>query len=211
MYRTFLLLVCVTFMALFSFFSYAALDELAFEAEDADTISPPMVVVEDKDVSGGAYIKSPSGRAGWAEYEIEFHEEVAEYFMWGMVYTQDGVTDSFFVTFDLPDRGADDDVNENTWDVDAPNLIWSWDPVEGRGAGGDPRVFEMEGGVHMLRIWTRENEAWLDCIFMSTDQMAVPVLASEFEGRERTGSAQKAVNYSGKLATAWGSIKTQNY
>ena len=210
MYRTLLSLTCVTFVALFSFASYTvADDELAFEAEDFDTLGPPMMIVEDKDVSGGAYIKSPSGRAGWSEYEVEI-PEFSPYYMWGMVQRHDGLTDSFFVTFDLVDRGVDDDVNENTWGVNAPDNIWTWDAVNGRGAGGDPRIFELEEGIHMLRVWTRENDAWLDCIFMSTEQMAVPVLASEFEGRERTGIVQKSVNYSGKLATAWAKIKTHN-
>jgi len=210
MYRTLLLLIGVTFIALLSFVSYtAAEDELAFEAEDADTISPPMVVVEDNDVSGGAYIKSPSGRAGWSEYEVEI-PEFAPYYMWGMVQRHDGLTDSFFITFDLVDRGEDDDVNENTWSVSTADNIWTWDAVNGRGAGGDPRIFELDEGLHMLRVWTRENEAWLDCIYMSTEQIAIPILASEFEGRERIGAAEKAVNYSGKLATAWAKIKTQN-
>jgi hypothetical protein len=211
MYRSLLLVTCLTLIALLSLSGYARCeDELAFEAEDADIISPPMVIVEDDDVSGGAYIKSPSGRAGWAEYEIEILE-LAQYFMWGMIQTQDGVTDSFFITFDLNDRGEDDDVNENTWDIDAPDLAWAWDPVSGRGAGGDPRIFELEEGTHMLRVWTRENETWLDCLFMSTNRNAIPVLASEFDGRERTGLIKKAVSYSGKLATAWARIKTQNY
>ncbi len=209
MHRALLLLTCMTLIVFLSFGSHVkAEDELAFEAEDFDTIGPPMQIVEDKDVSGGAYIKSPSGRAGWAEYEIDI-PEFAPYYMHGMVQRHDGVTDSFFITFDLNDRGDDDDVNENTWTVSLPDNVWAWDAVNGRGVGGDPRVFELEEGIHMLRIWTRENETWLDCIYMSTDLIAIPILASEFEGRDRKGPP-KSVNYSGKLATAWGHIKAQD-
>jgi len=209
MHRALLLLTCMTLIVFLSFGSHVkADDELAFEAEDYDTIEAPMQIVEDKDASGGAYIKSPSGRAGWAEYEIGI-PEFASYYMWGMVQTQDGVTDSSFITFDLNDRGDDDAVNVNSWDIDAPDLSWAWDPVSGRGAGGDPRVFELDEGIHMLRVWTREKETWLDCIYMSTDLLAVPILASEFEGRDRKGPP-KSVNYSGKLATSWGHIKAQD-
>jgi hypothetical protein len=90
MYRRLLLLVCVTFIVLLSFSGYAK-DELAFEAEDFDNIQPPMQIVEDNDVSGGKYIKSPSGRAGWVEYEIEIPDD-DKYYMWGMVQEHDGVT-----------------------------------------------------------------------------------------------------------------------
>jgi hypothetical protein len=209
MYRLLLLPACVMFIALLSFNCYAkSEDELAFEAEDFDKIEAPMEVVEDDDVSGGKYIKSPNGRAGWAEYEIEIPDD-AQYYMWGMVQEHDGVTDSFFITFDLLDRGDDNDTNENTWDLGGPENAWAWDKVSGRGIGGDPRVFELESGTHTLRIWTRENESWLDCIYMSTDPNALPVLASEFEGRERT-SAPKSVTYVGKLVTVWGHIKMQD-
>ena len=206
---TSLLSTCVVFIVLLSFSGYAKkVDDLAFEAEDFDIIGPPMAIVEDEDVSGGAYIKSPNGRAGWVEYEIEIPDD-AEYYMWGMVQEHDGVTDSFFITFDLLDRGDDNDTNENTWDLDGPENAWAWDKVSGRGLGGDPRVFDLTKGTHTLRIWTREYESWLDCIYMSTDQIAVPVLASEFEGRERT-SAPKSVTCAGKLAAVWGHIKTQD-
>ncbi len=164
-----------------------------------------MQVGEDEDASGGKYIQSPSGRAGWAEYDIEIPDD-ADYYMWGMGQVKDGVTDSFFITFDLDDRGADDDLNENTWDMAVPIGLWGWGQVSGRGAGGNPRVFELTKGDHVLRVWTRENLAWLDCIYMSTDQGATPILASEFEGRERTGKPQ-AVTYTGKMAAMWGQIK----
>ena len=201
------LVSCVVFIMVLPLSGYAAADdELAFEAEDFDAILPPMQVGEDEDASGGKYIKSPNGRAGWAEYDIEIPED-ADYYMWGTGQIKDGVTDSFFVTFDLDDRGEDDADNENTWDMDgAPVGAWGWDKTNGRGMGGDPRVFELTKGDHVLRIWTRENEAWLDCIFMSTDPTAIPILASEFEGRERTGKPQ-AVTYTGKMAATWGQIK----
>jgi len=210
MYRVLLLsLTCLMSIVLFPFGSYAKIDdELAFEAEDFDEIGLPMEVVKDEDVSGGAYIKSAQGRAGWAEYEVEIPED-GQYYMWGMVQEQDGVTDSFFVTFDLDDRGDDNDTNENTWDMDGPANAWAWDVVSGRGIGGDPRMFELDAGIHKLRIWTRENESWLDCIYMSTDQLSIPILASEFEGRERL-ETKKAVDYTGKLAAVWGKIKIQD-
>ena len=72
MNRSILMLTCFMFAICLNTY---ALDELAFEAEDFDVIQPPMVIVEDKEVSGGAYIMSPSGRAGWAECEIEIPEE----------------------------------------------------------------------------------------------------------------------------------------
>ena len=184
---------------------YAIKDELAFEAEDFDKIEHPMVVVKDDKVSGGAYIKSPTGRAGWAEYEIEIPDDL-KYYMWGMVQEHDGVTDSFFITFNLLDRGADDDINPNTWDMNGPANAWGWDKVRGRGVGGDPRVFTLDKGKHKLRVWTRENEAWLDCIYMSTEMNAVPILASEFKGRKRT-IAPKAVNSIGKSTITWGKVK----
>lgn len=202
---TLLLSVCVIFVLLLFANGYAKEDELAFEAEDFDNIEPPMAVLEDGDASNGKYITSPQGRAGWAEYEIEI-PDYAEYYMWGMVQEHDGVTDSFFITFDLDDRGNDDDANENSWDLDGPADQWAWDKVSGRGVGGDPRVFELDEGTHTLRVWIREKESWLDGIFMSTDQSALPVLASEFDGRERTGASQ-AVTYKNKLAVRWGHIK----
>ena len=209
MHRALLLLTCVTFIVLSAFNGYAKkIDDLAFEAEDFDKIQPPMQIVEDKDVSGGKYIKSTQGRAGWVEYEIEIPDD-ATYYMWGMVQEHDGVTDSFFITFDMLDRGADDDINENTWDLDGPANAWVWDRVSGRGLGGDPRAFELTKGKHTLRIWTREYESWLDCIYMSTDQTVVPLLPSEFEGRERVGPP-KSVTHADELATTWSHIKMQD-
>jgi len=209
MYRALLSLTCLMFMMLLPFGSYAKTDdELAFEAEDYDKIGAPMVVAEDEDASGGKYIKSPQGRAGWAEYEIEVPDD-GQYYMWGMVQEHDGVTDSFFVTFDLDDRGEDNDTNENAWDMGGPVDLWAWDPVSGRGIGGDPRMFDLDVGIHTLRVWTRENESWLDCIYMSTEQTDIPILASEFEGRERM-ETRKAVDYVGKLAAVWGKVKTQD-
>ena len=201
------LLSCMVFIMVLPLSGYAAADdELAFEAEGFDEVLAPMQIGEDEDASGGKYIKSPAGRAGWAEYVIEIPDD-ADYYMWGMGQRIDGVTDSFFVTFNLDDRGADDAENENTWDMDdAPVAAWGWDPVNGRGMGGDPRVFELAKGEHVLRIWTRENEAWLDCIFMSTDMNATPIRASEFEGRDRLGEPE-AVTYMGKIAATWGQIK----
>ncbi len=152
------LLSCVVFVVFVPLSGNAAEDDLAFEAEDFDAAELPMQIVEDGDVSGGAYIKSTSGRAGWAEYEIEIPDD-ADYYMWGMAQEQDGVSDSFFVTFDLDDRGDDNDSNENTWALGGPEGSWAWDAVNGRGLGGDPRVFELTKGDHVLRVWTRENLA----------------------------------------------------
>lgn len=182
-----------------------AVDELAFEAESADIIEAPMEIVEDDDVPGRAYIRSPQGRAGWAEYEIEIPAD-AEYYLWGMVQEQDGVSDSFFITFDAFDRGNDDDANVNTWDMGGPAGAWGWDAVSGRGVGGDPRVFELDQGTRLLRVWTREGNSWLDSIFMSTEQNALPVLASEFDGRERTASP-RAIEWVDGLAVSWGELK----
>jgi len=183
-------------------------DDLAFEAEHADAIEFPMAIAEDEDASGGEYILSPNGRAGWADYEVEIPAD-EDYYMWGMVQKHDGVTDSFFVTFDEVARGDDNDDNPNTWDIGAAADIWLWDPVSGRGVGGDPREFELTQGLHTLRIWTRENNAWLDSIFMSTEEDAQPVLASEFEGRGRLVEP-KAVRYIGQLAVTWGQLRVGN-
>ena len=201
-----LLLSCIIFIGFISLNAIAIEDDLAFEAEDFDTIQPPMKIMEDADVSGGAYIMSPQGRQGWIEYEIEIPDD-ADYYMWGMVQEQDGVSDSFFVTFDLLDRGEDDDQNVNSWDLDGPAAAWAWDKVSGRGMGGDPRVFALEKGKHMLRFWTREGNSYLDCVYMSTEQNSLPILASEFQGRDRI-TLPKAVTHADKLAAVWGRIKS---
>jgi hypothetical protein len=96
---------------------------------------------------------------------------------------------------------VDDPENQNTWDLGGPANAWAWDAVSSR-PDGNTRVFELTKGKHILRIWTRENDSWLDCIYMSTDPNDTPVLPSEFV---------EAVTYAGKLATVWGRIKTPNF
>ena len=67
-------------------------------------------------------------------------------------------------------------------------------------------MFELTEGIHTLRVWTRENEARLDSVYMSTDDNAQPVLASGFDGRDRTGTP-KAVRFAGHMAITWAGIR----
>lgn len=183
--------------------AWAAVDEIAFEAEDADQIQPPMMIVEDKGASGGKAIVSNVGRQGWAIYEIEI-PKANTYYMWGHVIAPDGVSDSFFVTFDEEERGNDNG-NPNIWDV-AQGVNWHWDQVDGRGVG--IRQFKLDEGVHVLKIWTRENNTKLDAIFMSTDMIAQPKLPGEDpKVRDRKTAGRIAVRPGGKLTALWGELK----
>ena len=75
--------------------------EIALEAELANHIEPPMIVMEDKKASNGKFIwaegppNKGGGGEGWAEYIIDIPEK-GKYALWGRVIATDGNSNSFW-------------------------------------------------------------------------------------------------------------------
>ncbi len=145
------------------------------EAEDGD-LQLPMEIADDKNASAGGYVWVPEGTgsnynvlesAGFAEYAFDLPES-GEYVVWGRQVSNDGASDSFFISID----GQPDIV----WHTrQGGQEVWTWDRVSLRDAGSPdydslPERFILAAGPHTLRILQREDGTKLDKILI-TNQM----------------------------------------
>jgi hypothetical protein len=136
--------------------------KLWIEAEAGDVMAP-MAIADDETASAGGYIWTPEGtgnfywlseKSGYAEYN--FNVPVSgNYFIWARQISNDGTSDSFFVSVDgqpaFPwhiERGEQD--------------VWTWDNIN-----DEPLNFS--AGTHVLKIYQREDGTKLDRLLI-TDQ-----------------------------------------
>lgn len=215
---TLIMIVCVTFGYALS----ATAVEIGIEAEDADTIEPPMVaaVPADAVAQGGPEPGAPSGgkfvwvagppvTGGGDEGFVEFVVKIPEagtYAIWGYVVAWDGNSDSFWVTVSPTDENPHETANtEFRWSI-AQGNDWHWDRINQWLDGGTfERQWDLSAGETILTIYSREDAAMLDSIYitdnLSEDEAEVnPKLPPEV-------SSIPAVKPSGKLATTWAGLK----
>ena len=200
----------------------AAVD-MAFEAEFADIIEEPMVVAtsadaaaegpEPVDPSRGSFVwvPGPPATGGGGTGFIEFHIKIpvaGTYAIWGRVAAWDGNSDSFWVVWQPSDPDEDPQETQNTefrWGV-AQGNEWHWDRINHwLNAGTFEREWDLSAGVTTLRIYTREDAAMLDSIFV-TDNLADD--EAEVGPRLPTDEDLTAVEPADKLAVMWGAIRS---
>lgn len=186
----------------------------AFEAENPDTLEPPMVVAEDAEASDGKYVwvegepLTGGGDEGWLEYIIDI-PTAGTYALWGRVFVWDGNSDSFWVTWRPADPNEDAQVTGNTefrWSIGTKNE-WHWDRINHwLDSGTFDREWELPIGETILRIATREDAAKLDVIFV-TDNLS----ADQADVNPRVPGPEDItpVEPKEKLTTTWGRIKAQ--
>ena len=230
-YVSFLGVLTIAF-TLFSGVAMAVDVEIALEAELASKIQAPLVIAvpadakkqggpEPDEPSNGKFIWMPGrpvtggGGSGFAEYIVDIPKD-GTYAIWGRAVAWDGNSDSFWVTWDPADGGENPQQTQNQdlcWCA-ANGNTWIWDRVNRWPAGGD-REWELDKGETKLTIWSREDAAMLDCIFitdnLAADEGAAGVREPTDEDRELQvkGARGKAVEAAGKLSTTWSRLRSQ--
>jgi len=150
--------------------------EIWFEAEAADTITPPIQVYDDPLASGGRYIGTDDGIGdednppadGIATYS--FTVDAGTYKILGRVRPDAG--NSFFVRIatgtPVPVTRTDGWIKWNSIEAGAE---WHWDEVHDEDQSGNPRVeWTLPAGQHILEIARREDGGLLDAILI-TDKL----------------------------------------
>ncbi len=201
--------------------------ELALEAELASVIEPPQVIAVPADAaaqggpepdapSRGAFVWTPgeplvggpNGNAGFIRFEINMLA-AGTYAIWARIIAWDGNSDSFFVTWEPADpqeNSQETGNNDFRWSI-GNGETWHWDRVEAWKADDThtDREWVLPAGSTTLTIWTREDAAMLDCIFI-TDNLSSD--EAEVSPRVPTDDDLAAVTPSGKLAVTWGAIRS---
>ena len=145
---------------------------LWLEAEDGD-LQWPMEIADDEKASAGGYVWVPEGTgsyssvsdgAGFAEYTVDL-PEAGEYVIWGRQVSNNGASDSFFVSIDGQP--------EIVWHTrPGGEDQWTWDAVSIRDAENpdyacDKQRFLLSSGQHTLRISQREDGTKLDKLLIT--------------------------------------------
>jgi hypothetical protein len=138
-----------------------------FEAEEATEINPPMEVEQNADASGGKYVVNRGefgnrDESGWIRFDINIPED-GVYILWGNTFAKDGGSDSFRVSVNIDTHPT------AVWDL--PIGGWQWSKVKARNG---PLTFELAKGTNSFIFWSRETDAQLDRIFLTTDPDASP-------------------------------------
>jgi hypothetical protein len=160
---------------------------ISLETEQADPITPPLVVVQDDFASGGAYISYPvpegmtldqqrgmmratppqdNAEAGIALLTFEVPRD-AQFRIWGRVVAPSLDDDSFWIRVD--DR---DWVQWN--DISHQGQTWHWDDVRPFEMRAGPWLVPLSQGTHELRISYRELGPKLDRVVLASDRNWVP-------------------------------------
>lgn len=206
--------------------------EIVLEAELANRIVAPMVIAvpadakaqggpEPDEPSRGKFIWAPdkplqggaNGDRGYAEFIIDIPSS-GKYAVWGRVIAWDGNSDSFWVTWKPSDPDENPQVTKNVqfrWGVAGGNT-WHWDRINHWLDGGTfEREWKFEKGESVLAIWTREDAAMLDCIYITDEIAAGGNMAREPTDDEVKaqimGGKAKSVDGNDKLSATWGRIK----
>ncbi len=200
--------------------------EIATEAEFANVIVEPMVIgvpadgvaqggPEPVDPSRGEFVWVPGppvtggGGEGYMEFTINI-PKAGVYAVWGRVVAWDGNSDSLWVTWEPADpheNSQETDNKEFRWSIASGN-DWHWDRVnQWLDSGTFEREWDLPAGPTTLTIYTREDAAMLDCIFI-TDNLSED--EAEVAPRVPTDAdiQSTAVEPADKLAVTWGAMKS---
>ncbi len=180
------------------------------------------------EASNGAFVGSENGAGGvsnsWLKYV--FNASVAgDWYFWGRVIGPPNSDNSFFWGVDIKDADAKsvDNGTINIWDFNeaaggsvnfpfgnpAPAKIlhqWAWyrlssrsGPFPGRGSYDDPTPLELTAGKHTFHLIDREDGAYLDAVFATTDKA--------FDANETPPDGRLSVEPHGRLATMWANLR----
>ena len=213
----------------------AQADEIALEAELAQEIEPDVVIAVPGDVdeaggpapnepSNGKFVWAPGppggpgGGSGYARFTFPI-KDAGTYLLFGHIVAWDGNSDSFWVTiWQDGNKNADDDPNPQVskdqnyrWALNPKGNNWVWDRVNHwLDAGTFDREWELEEGLATITIWSRENASMLDALFLTDDANAATGRLPTDEERElQRNNFNLSVDPSGKLASAWATLKTR--
>lgn len=151
-------------------------EEIVLQAEDGALIAP-MTANPDETASRGFFVSSPEQGEGGVR--LEFTAQGGTYTIWGLVRADSaGPTSSNSFTVSIDGGG------EDIWDFfesrGNPPTFWSWDAISLRCGGTfenhgcNPQFWELEPGPHWIDIITRDSDAGLDVILITTDLDAQP-------------------------------------
>jgi hypothetical protein len=159
-------------------------EEVFFEAEAADTITPPMQVYDDPAASGGQYIAAAPGSAssdappaeGVATYSVTVQGGV--YKIIGRAFAADGSNDSFWLRIldstgqIVPTNTVNDASGWARWNgikgLQDDNVEWHWEDVFSDDDGDRTVHFTMAAGTYTLEIAYRDA-CKLDAIVITDD------------------------------------------
>ena len=210
--------------------------ELALEAELAQTVVRPMQAAvpqsaanrggpKPNDPSNGQFIWAPGapnqngGNAGYARFTVPI-ENKGNYMLFGHVIAWDNRSDTFWVTiWQDGNRKADQDRNPQRsrnlayqWRLRPKSPVWVWDRVDHRlDAGGRmDRVWELKEGLAVITVWTNENAAMLDALYLTDNPTArTGRLPTKRERDWQSRNFDLGVDPKGKLASTWGQMKAR--
>lgn len=140
---------------------------LAYEAEGGQ-INEPMVVVDDAQASGGAYVWSTVDESGSVAFPMEI-EQAGDYMIWCRVLAQSDAFDSYYVSMDAGARIIYDTSLVNGQPHYDPN--WQWTLVNDQMS---TQVFSLSVGSHLLEFSAREQRSPLDRLIITSDPAFVP-------------------------------------
>lgn len=223
--------------AAFSFALTAAhAADLALEAELAQTISRPMQAAvpqnaanrggqKPSDPSNGQFIWAPGapnkngGNAGYARFTVPI-ENKGNYMLFGHAVAWDNRSDTFWVTiWQNGNRKADQDRNPQRsrnrayqWRIRPKGAAWVWDRIDHRmDAGGRfDRSWELKEGLAVITIWTNENAAMLDALYLTDNPRAKTGKLPTRRDRDlQSRNFDLSVDPKGKIASTWGQMKAR--
>ena len=152
-----------------------ATSNIVIEAEDAASVEAPVMIVDDKNASGGRCISIPGGsgkpgeaksgdvqdkypeRWGAAIYKFTV-PEAGKYRIWGRKFWEDGCGNSF--TFVVNGGAPIEFGGDSTYDS------WEWLAA--------PKLFPLKAGENRLEVLNREDGVRLDKILITRDTDYIP-------------------------------------
>lgn len=153
---------------------------ICLEAESAEAVDAPMVVIDAgapaegamtpvaADASGGAYLEVAQGQGNppkvtTGQARLRFTvSEAGTYMLWCRVWWLDECGNSFSVQID--------DTRPFTFGQDATYKTWHWVKSPSR-----LRQLKLDAGEHTMVLGNREDGMRIDQVLLTTDRRLVPV------------------------------------
>ena len=150
---------------------------IKLEAE-AGTYAAPFAIGNDQQASGDHYLycTSSTPMSATSVYNVTIPSS-GTYYIWGRCYALSGTEDSFF--FQVDDQAI------LTWHLDPEYYTWKWQKVSHNHVA---QTFDLSKGQHSLKVISRDINARLDKLLLTTNPNYVP------SGKEDSPSAIDA-NY----------------
>ncbi|NOZ60389.1 MAG: PKD domain-containing protein [Calditrichaeota bacterium] len=175
-------------------------DNIRVEAESG-ALSGNMAVGSDDEASDNQYIYGTSRDPGSGSAEIQFEvSEFGTYFIWGRCYALSSTEDSFFL---IVDNSSD----TLTWHLDPEYYnAWKWQKVSDWHV---EQTFDLTPGWHTLTIVTRDINARLDNLLITSDPTYQPAGKEEYNSNIRLEA--ESGNYASPFTTGTDPQASGNY